>query len=138
MWSKRVEQSVFAKRHGTRVSLLAHDRGCLCKPLSTPSSRKSAAGSAEERRRFQGLREHQTLPAELRIRGEPAQARQCILELSAAAVGVENQPFVCSRLRRHAIDEHVTTGGRVAIQDLIISALQNDRGERRIKGVTIK
>jgi hypothetical protein len=74
----------------------------------------------------------------LRIRGEPAQARQRLLELSPAAVCMENEPFVCSRLWRYAIDEYVATCCRVPIQDFIVGALQNNRGERRIERVTIQ
>ena len=109
-------------------------------PLPTCSDGifKSRAGSPDERRCFQRLREYQTLPAKFRIRGEPAQARQRLLELSPAAVRVENQPLVCSCLRRYAIDEYVATCCRVPIQDFIIGALQNDRGQRRIEGVTIE
>src|SRR5262249_36833928 len=80
----------------------------------------------------------QTLPAEFRIRSEPAQARECLLELSPAAVRVKYESFVCNRLRRYALDEYCATRCRVPIQYLRIGAVQNDRGERRIQGVTIE
>src|SRR5215475_14309651 len=115
-----------------RTTLLMH------RPPPCHASSYKPRAAPDEQRCLQRLGEHQTPPPEFCIRSEPAQYCQRFFELSPAAVRVENKPFICGRLWRYSIDEYVAACRRVAIQHFIVRAPQNNRGQRRIKGVTVK